>query len=83
MIELLPQVPTGLIKACDLNCMQTDNNCTGHRYSSRSLDRLLHGLRLTDVWDASLNPYAYTHFTLTGASRLDRIYVTDEIRKLK
>ena len=69
--------------AGDFNCVQTDNDCTGHRYSSRSLDRLLHGLRLTDVWDASLNTYAYTHYTPTGASRLDRIYVADEIRKPK
>jgi len=69
--------------AGDFNCVQTDNDCTGHRYSSTSLDILLYGLRLTDVWDASLNPHAYTHYTPTGAARLDKIYVTDEIRKLK
>jgi len=73
VIELLPQVPTGLIMAGDFNCVQTDSDCTGHRYSSRSLDRLLHGLRLADVWDASLNPHEYTHYIPTGASRLDRI----------
>jgi len=83
VIELLPKVPTELIMAGDFNCVQTDNDCTGHRCNSRTMDGLLHGLRLTDVWDASLNTHAYTHYTPTGAARLDRIYVTDEIRKLK
>jgi len=69
--------------AGDFNCVQTDSDCTGHRYSSRALERLLNGLQLTYVWDASLNNHAYTHYTPTGASRLDRIYATDGIRKHK
>ena len=38
---------------------------------------------MTDVWDASLNNHAYTHYTPNGAARLDRIYATDDIRKQK
>ena len=83
MIELLPQVPASLIMADDFNCVQTDSDCTGHRYSSRALERLLNGLQLTDVWDASLNNHAYTHYTPTGVARLDRICPTDDIRKHK
>ena len=83
MIELLPQVPTCLKMAGDFNCVQKDSDCTGHRYSSRALERLLNGLQLTDVWDASLDNHAYTHYTQTGAARLDMICATDGIRKHK
>ena len=69
--------------AGDFTCVQTDSDCTGHRYSSRALERLLIGLQLTDVWDASLNNHAYTHYTPNGVARLDRICATDGIRKHK
>jgi len=80
---MLPQIPTSLIVAGDFNCVQTDSDCTGHRYSSRALERLLNGLQFTDVWDASLNNHAYNHYTPIGAARLDRICATDSIRKHK
>jgi len=81
--DLLPLAPTELIMAGDFNCVQSDSDCTEQRYSSRSLDKVTQGLRLVDVWDASLNAQAFTHYTLTGAARLDRIYVSDSIRKNK
>ena len=36
---------------------------------------------MVDVWDASLNAQAFTHYTPTDVARLDRIYVSDSIRK--
>jgi len=69
--------------AGDFNCVQTENDCTGHRYSRRALERLINGLQMTDVRDASLNNHTYTYYTPNGAARLDRIYATDDIRKQK
>ena len=60
--------------ADDFNCVQTDDDCTGHRYSSTALEKLTRGLHLEDIWDTMLNAHAYTHYTPTSATRLDRIY---------
>jgi len=44
VIALLRQAPTSLIMAGDFNCVQTESDCTGHRYSSRALEILFNGL---------------------------------------
>ena len=82
-INTLPRTPTDLIMAGDFNCVQSDSDCTGHRYSSRSLDMLIQGLKLVDVWNAPINMQVYTPYTPTGAAFLDRIYATENIRKNK
>jgi len=72
VIELLPQVPTSLLMTGDFNCVQTEIDCREHRYSSRALERLLNGLQMTDIWDASLNDHAYTQYTeRCGTTRSD------------
>ena len=55
IIDILPRTPTNLIMAGNFNCVQSDSDCTGHRYSSRSLDKLIQGLKLVDVWNAPTN----------------------------
>jgi len=75
IIALLPHVPTDLILAGDFNCVLSNNDCTGNRSCSRALDRLVHGLHLTDAWDVNIHPQAYTHYTPAGAARLDRFYI--------
>jgi len=40
---------------------------------------MLHGFGLIDAWDTSTSRTIYTHYTPTGASRIDRIYVTGNI----
>jgi hypothetical protein len=37
------------------------------------------GLQLKDTWKQDPNRPAYTHYTNTGGSRIDRIYVSSEI----
>jgi len=34
---------------------------------------LINGLKLKDAWDPNINPYGFTDFTGTGATRIDRI----------
>ena len=83
IINILPRTPADIIMAGDFNCVQSDSNCTGHRYSSRSFDKLIQGLKLVDMWNAPKNMQVYTHYTPTGAARLERIYATENIWKNK
>jgi exonuclease III len=83
LIDLIPHTPTDLIMAGDFNCVLSNLDCTGHRNSSRTLERLIQGLGLVDVWGASVNRQTYTHYAHTGAARLDRIYVTEDLRRQK
>jgi len=41
----------------------------------------MQGLNLIDVWEATPTRTAYTHYTATGASRIERIYVTHDLRR--
>ena len=36
-------------------------------------------MKLFDVWEATQPRNVYTHYTPTGASRIDRIYVTENL----
>jgi len=69
--------------AGDFKCVLSNNDCTGYRSGSRSLERLINGLRLNNAWDASLHPHVFTQYTPTGAAHLDRIYVTEGMRRNK
>lgn len=62
---------------------QSDRGSTGRRSSSKTLATLLRELQLNDVWDATMNDHAFTHYTPMSAARLDRIYVTENTRKGK
>jgi len=83
VIDLLPYVPTEQIMAGDFNCVLSNSDCTGHSTSSRALERLIHSFRLNSGWDVAVNPQAFTHYTPTGAACLDRIHVTEELRRNK
>ena len=83
LMDLLPHSPTEILMAGDFNCVLSNNDCTGHRSGSLSLERLINGLQLSDSWDASLPPHVVTHFTPAGAARLDRIYIAEGLRRNK
>ena len=78
VVHLIPYPSTAMILAGDFNCVLTNDDCTGQRNYSRTLARLIHGL--VDVWETTPTRTAYTHYTATGASRIDRIYVTRDLR---
>jgi hypothetical protein len=83
LIELLPVSPRKLILAGDFNCIIDDSESTDKRTHCRALGRLIQGLHLRDAWDKTTNPQGYTHYTATGAARLDKIYLTAELYKNK
>jgi len=47
------------------------------------LDNVVRGLHLTDAWEATPHRKVYTHYTPTGYSRIDRIYVTENLKRRK
>ena len=50
---------------------------------SRDHDGTVRGVNLTDVWEETPPRKIYTHYTPTGASRLDRIYITKNLNVRK
>jgi exonuclease III len=79
---LLPSNPDILL-AGDFNCVVSLTDCTGRKNVSTALVTLITGLCLHDVWTMQTSGSAYTHYTNDGTSRLDRIYVTHNLRNRK
>jgi endonuclease/exonuclease/phosphatase family metal-dependent hydrolase len=83
LLQTLPPPPPTLIVGGHLNCVLSQADCTGNMNYSKALDKPVRGLKLTDVW-ATTHPRAiYTHYTPHGAARLDRLYVSPNLRNRK
>jgi endonuclease/exonuclease/phosphatase family metal-dependent hydrolase len=80
---LLPTTQCEVILAGDFNCLLSDEDCTGQKNYSTALASIVRGFHLTDVWNATPLRHIYTHYTTTGASRTDRIYVTENLKQRK
>jgi endonuclease/exonuclease/phosphatase family metal-dependent hydrolase len=76
---LLLSTHTETIFTGDFNCVLSNVDCTGQCNYSRALEKLIKVLDLTDVWEASQTRPTYTRYTSAGTSRLDRIYVTENL----
>ena len=59
--------------------MYSIRHSTGHLKYSKALDGLGRGFELQDMWRADSSKTVFTHYSLTGASRIDRIYSTKEM----
>jgi len=70
-----------MIVAGDFNCVLSPADATGRGNYSRALDTLTKGLGLKDAWGTPHKRPTYTHYTTTGAPRIDRIYITENLRK--
>jgi exonuclease III len=81
--HLLLTIPTKMILGGDFNCVLAKSDCTGQYNYSRALNALVTGYALTDMWEENPERGIYTHYSRQGASRLDRIYVTRNIRDRK
>jgi hypothetical protein len=65
-----------MLLAGDFNCVLQAQDCTGVPHMSLALQTLITGMDLVDTWPHSHGSRQYTHYTTTGASRIDRIYVS-------
>jgi len=80
---LLPKGPREIILAGDFNCVIAPADCTGSPNLSKALSSTIARLALHDEWDQSYKKPQYTHYTNKDATRIDRIYVTDTLKKRK
>jgi exonuclease III len=78
VIQLIPTACDEFLLGGDFNCVLYRADVTGSFTYSPAFDALVRGMRLTDAWDQTLRP-VYTHYTATGASRLDRFYLSQAL----
>jgi exonuclease III len=82
IVTLLPVSEVESVMGGDFNCVINRHDTTATFNPSRALNELICGLHFVDAWDQQTRP-AYTHYTSTGATRLDRIYVTPTLYQKK
>jgi exonuclease III len=63
----------------DFNCVLDPADSSGHFHTSMALTEITRGLQLKDTWKQDQNRPVYTHYCNTGASRIDRMYVSRDI----
>jgi len=80
---LLPATQTDVILAADFNCVLSHSDATGQWNYSRALDNLVTGLGLYDVGGTTSTRPMFTNYTPTGASHLDRIYISLTLQRKK
>jgi exonuclease III len=73
---ILRAAPENIIRGGDFNCVLDKSDTTGHFNYSRSLAQLIQGLTLRDAWETNPAIHAYTHYSSTGATRTDRLYIS-------
>ena len=80
---ILPTAQADMILAGDFNCTLSKRDSTGTNNYRRALANIVNGFDLIDAWNKSTSRRMYTHYTATGASRIDRIYATSNIMSKK
>ena len=70
LVYLLKSLSPTMIVGGDLNCVLSHADCTGNMNYSKALDKLVHGLKLTDVWKPTQPRAIYTLYsTRSGKTR--------------
>jgi exonuclease III len=75
----LKDTPTNIPLGVDFNCLPETADTTGHYTCSRALSELVQGFELWDIWRQQPEGPVYTHYSPTGATRIDRFYTTKEL----
>jgi exonuclease III len=81
--QLLLETPSRMLLGGDFNCVLAKTDCTGNFNYSRALHTLIRGFDLIDMWEPAAEIKIYTHYTRQGASCLDRIYASSNLREKK
>jgi hypothetical protein len=76
---LMRAAQVNILLGGDFNSELDTGETTGHYNYSRALAGLVHGFEMWDVWRKHPVGCAYTHYSPTGATRIDRIYATKEL----
>ena len=80
---LLPTGPREILVAGDFNCVISPADCTGSPNLSKALSATLAGLALHDAWEQTSKQLQHTLYTNSGATTIDRIYLTDQLNTRK
>jgi len=67
----------------DFKCVLAKTDCTGNLSYCCALHSLISGVDLIDMWETAPERRNFTHYTRQGATRLDRIYATSNLRGRK
>ena len=83
----IPYLLTGesghILLGGDFNCiLEASENAGGFTYN-RALAELVHDLALLDTWQGNPTRKVYTHYSASGATRIDRIYATRDLLERK
>ena len=66
----------------DFNSVQNQRDCTGTIQKCSALDYMISSMQFHDVWELAKHPPIFTYFCHNAASRIDRIYVSNELKQL-
>ena len=72
LVYLLRNAPEYLLLCGDFNCVLDATDATGTCTCSRTLAALVQGDALSDVWTQSTARLTCTHYSMIGATRIDR-----------
>jgi len=67
----------------DFNCVLNPADTTGTFHTSRALADIVKRLNLIDTWKQDPLRPTYTHHHPTGATRIDRLYVSQDLSQRK
>ena len=65
------------------NCILEASDTTGGFTYNRALAVLVHGLAITDTWQGKPTCKVFTHYSASGANKIDPIYATRELLERK
>ena len=80
ILPLLPNTRTEILLAGDFHCTMNKADTTGHVNPRKALEILIKGLNLQDTGIIRTTRQGFTHYTPQGAARIDRIYVSPQLR---
>jgi hypothetical protein len=76
---ILRAAPEEIVLGGDFNCILEKSDTTGHPHYRRARAHLIQGLALRDAWEINPSSHAYTHYSSTSATRIDRIYLSHKL----
>jgi hypothetical protein len=80
---LLTTEPQCTVMGGDFNSVLKCDNTTGNFNYSRALGALVGGMDLHDAWQGGVNWPEYTYYSIGGAARLERIYISSVLLRRK
>jgi len=83
LADFLPTGPREILLAGGFNCVLSPADCTGVPNLSKALSATIAGLALHDAWEQTSKQLQHTHYTNSGATTIDRIYLTDQLQTRK